>query len=716
MKKAYLIISIFALCGICSFASPVKGALPREVLDSLRSYNVRYDRMAKNGSAESMPLGNGDITVNAWVEESHDLMLYIGKMDSWSEATRLLKVGRVRVRLSPNPFTEDCTFSQTLDLADAAVVVEAKSKVGNVKIKIWVDANQPVVRLDFKCSKPLEIFISDDRMRPEKYTLDPKDDFVSSSFRGMEQCPYPVWESADTVINDDRSVIWAHRNEASPYEMMLERQNVGSLIGKYPDPYLHRTFGAAITGKNLVKVDQYTMATKSAIRSCSVGIPVLTAQTETLDGWVEKLRQIDAGNADFTAHSLWWRNFWNRSWIFISGDKDARVLTRSWLLQRYMIACQGRGAYPIKFNGGSFTFDYKGHDADYRLWGPGFWHQNTRFCYWPLLASGDYDLMKPWFDYYMNMLPFQADVTRVQFGHEGAYFPETMNIFGLYLQDDWGWDNPGKASENRWIRYHWTGSLETLTMMLYAYRHTNDEQFAKDYIVPFSKEILRFFARHWPRIGHTINFIPANSIEQFWDCLNPTPYIAGIKYDIKLLRQLPKGIVPQDLLKEWDELEAALPAIPIRDGKILPAEEYGIGRNAENPELYTIFPFMLYAKGLPDEDMALRTYAARVFHESNACWSQDNIQAAYLGLAEDAARFSLKKTRALNKDVGFPAFWDTGDYIPDLDNGGSMAMGLECMLLQDVEGETRVLPAWPSKWKVWFKLHAENGKVIEKRL
>ena len=36
---------------------------------------------------------------------------------------------------------------------------------------------------------------------------------------------------------------------------------------------------------------------------------------------------------------------------------DAFVLSRAYALQRYINACAGRGAYPIKFNGSIFTVD-----------------------------------------------------------------------------------------------------------------------------------------------------------------------------------------------------------------------------------------------------------------------------------------------------------------------------------------------------------------------
>ena len=180
-----------------------------------------------------------------------------------------------------------------------------------------------------------------------------------------------------------------------------------------------------------------------------------------------------------------------------------------------MMACQSRGAYPVKFNGGTLTFDYKGKDGDYRNWGPGYWYQNCRLYYWPLTASGDFDMKKPWFDMYMSMLPIQRDITRKYYGHEGAFFPETLNFFGLFIQDDWGWNNTGTASQTRWIRYHYEGALEMLAEMIDYYRHTSDDEFARNYIVPFATDVIRFFDNHWPTVNGQYRFIPANSLEQF---------------------------------------------------------------------------------------------------------------------------------------------------------------------------------------------------------
>lgn len=356
----------------------------------------------------------------------------------------------------------------------------------------------------------------------------------------------------------------------------------------------------------------------------------------------------------------------------------------------------------------------KAKNGDYRNWGPGYWYQNCRLYYWPLTASGDSDMKKAWFDMYMNNLALQSDVTRKYYGHDGAFFPETTNFFGLYIQDDWGWNNTGKASQTRWIRYHYEGALEMLAEMLEEYNHSRDEAFAKNYIVPFATQVISFFANHWPTINDRYRFIPANSLEQYWDCLNPIDYIAGLTHDINELKKLPENIVGSKLREEWDNCLRRLPPLPkTPDGKrLLPAEEYGVDRNFENPECYTIFPFKLYGMGRPDLDVALNTFNHRKFKHSN-CWSQCAIQAAILGQSQLMEEALLKNATARDPEVRFPAFWKPGsDYVPDLDNGGVLATAVQHMLIDNLDGAIILLQALPDNWEADFKLRAHDNTVV----
>ena len=98
-------------------------------------YKVTWNSPSKD-SKGSMPIGNGDIGANVWVEENGDLLFFLSKGDAWSENGRLLKLGKVRVSLSPSPFSTGSTFTQTLDV-----------KTGKIFINGIVDNN--TVALEF---------------------------------------------------------------------------------------------------------------------------------------------------------------------------------------------------------------------------------------------------------------------------------------------------------------------------------------------------------------------------------------------------------------------------------------------------------------------------------------------------------------------------------------------------------------------------------------
>lgn len=696
-----------------------RDGIPADVARRLGEYNEVWHTMSTTGSMESMPLGNGDLTANVWVERGGDLMIYLGKSDTWSEGTRLLKLGRLRISLDPNPFLSDEQYTMELDLLRGEIRITA-SDGHRVTLHLWADANRPVLHVTASSARPVTLRCCAELMRKHPFTLQGGNDPLASSFRGVTDGPVAPSESADQRLRRTDGIGWVHRNRTSLYPLILQRENVGCLTEKYPDPYLNRTFGALVKGTGMrVESDSLLVSIRPA-REQELTVTALTEQTATAAEWESHLEETAAraeqtGTATaYREHRKWWETFWNRSWVFLTGNEEAREVTRAYILQRYLIACQSRGNYPVKFNGGTLTFDYDGQDADFRRWGPGYWFQNCRLYYWPLAASGDFDLKQPWFDLYMHMLPLQRDVTRLLYGHGGAFFPETFNFFGLYILDDWGWDNPGKASQTRWIRYHYSGALEMLAEMIDCYRYTDDEAFARNYVIPFATEVIRFFDCHWPRINRQLRFIPANATEQYWDCLNPADYIAGLTHDIRSLLEFPEGVVPEELLTEWRECLAALPPLPrSKDGKrLLPAEEYGEGRNFENPECYSIFPFPLFGLGREELELARETFRQRIFKGTN-CWSQCPIQAALLGLPDEAREQLLRKVRAVEPGVRFPAFWKPGsDYVPDLDNGGAMAMAVQAMLLQQAGDSLLIAPALPEGWDADFKLWAHGRRTV----
>jgi len=692
--------------------------------------HIVWNRPSKDSSG-SMPIGNGDIGLNVWVEEEGDLLFYIGKTDAWSENVRLLKLGRVRVKLLPSPFRKGLPFQQTLKLRQGEIDIRAGGVESEVILTVWVDANQPVIHLVAESKKVFDLQVSLEVWRTKERMLEGQE--VHSAYGYDRGSPHPVVVYPDNIFDgDDGRIVWYHRNERSVWNETMKLQGMEGIIEKFSDPLLNRTFGGAIKGKNLVQENPTTLKSTKPGRRYNVSTHLFTKQTDTIAEWVKQLDQnitrseaMDEGKIR-AAHYAWWNEFWNRSWVRVSGAEDAEVVTCGYILQRFINACAGRGEFPIKFNGSLFTIDAREEgeqfDADYRRWGGLYWFQNTRLTYWPMLASGDFDMMQPFFRMYFNALPLAKERTQVYFGHEGAFFPETMCFWGAYPNSDYGWNRKGKHIShvaNTYIRWYWQGALELTAMMLDYFAYTQDEVFLKSTLLSLVDAVIEFYDKHYQRDDKgKIRFAPAASLETWNEAVNPLPEIAGLQFVLSNLLSLPNEHVSKEQRTTWKRLRSELPPIPTKpvEGETIlsPAEELiGPIKNAENPELYAIFPYRIYGVGKPDLKMAQFTFAKRRI-KRNCSWYQDDTQMAFLGLAKEARKYVAGRLRKKHDGSRFPAFWGPNhDWIPDQDHGSNALMALQTMLLQ-AEGKDIILfPAWPKEWDVEFKLHAPMNTTVE---
>jgi hypothetical protein len=111
--------------------------------------------------------------------------------------------------------------------------------------------------------------------------------------------------------------------------------------------------------------------------------------------------------------------------------------------------------------------------------------------------------------------------------------------------------------------------------------------------------------------------------------------------------------------------------------------------------------------------MARASFAARDV-KGSAGWQQDPVQAATLGLADEAARLVVRRFSTKDRGSRFPAFWGPNfDWVPDQDHGANGMMGLQAMLLQHDGRKIVLFPAWPKGWDVEFKLHAPYQTTVE---
>ena len=664
-----------------------------------------------------------------WQFPRSGALFYIAKTDAWSENAQLLKLGRVRVHLAPNPFRPGQSFQQRLHLTTGEMVITAGAGPQAVTLRVWVDANQPVVQVDLAASSKFEVQADLEIWRTARRELKGQE---RHSVYGLYDSPTPVFSEPDRIAEagPDR-VVWYHRNERSLWSDNLKLQALGELTRTLPDPLLHRTFGGTLRGEGLTRIAPTSLKSSQPQSECRLTVSLLTSQTDTPELWLKQMQAVtkraDAINPSkrLAAHRRWWHDFWSRSYIFVSGDAEAERVTQGYTLQRFINACAGRGALPIKFNGTLFTVEarYEGqqYDPDFRLWGGPYWFQNTRLPYWTMLAAGDFDLMQPLFGMYTNSLPLAKFRTQRYYGHAGAFWPETMYFWGTYNDDNYGRDRKGMPeglTTNRFIRYYWQGGLELVMMLLDRYEFTRDEKFLRTSLLPMATNVTTFFDEHWSRDARgKIRFDPAMALETYHEAVNPSAEIAALRAVLPRLLALSSRAVTEAQRARWRRTLSDLPELPLaqREGKkvLSPAEQFSNKANIENPELYAIFPYRLYGVGRPDLDLARRSFENRI-HKASGGWQQDAIQAALLGLGEEAARMVAANYSRKNPECRFPAFWGPNfDWTPDQDHGCVPMIALQRMLLQSDDGNLRLLPAWPKRWDVQFKLHAPGRTTVE---
>ena len=412
---------------------------------------------------------------------------------------------------------------------------------------------------------------------------------------------------------------------------------------------------------------------------------------------------------------------------------EDQPLTRAYQRQRYLNACQNRGEFAPKFNGGMFTVEPRFQDAkldynaDWRRWGDCYWFQNTRLIYHPMAMAGDTDLMEPLWALYRRPRALAEARSVAWYGSAGSWIPETMTIFGTYANKDYGWNRNGKAPGevgSPWWRWAWNQSPELIDLLLKRYEWTLDQRFAREELLPQAESLLRYFDTRFRRDDRGRLYIdPAQSAETYWNGVaNDLPNLAGLQAVLPRLRALPETLTTPAQRELFARLDRIRPPIPVgerqtKGGKLrvlLPAEKFDDKtNNCENTELYAVWPFACYAVGKPDLELARTTYRVRKFNLPSG-WGYDGQAAAMLGLTDEAAHNIIDKTRNSHPAYAWPATWGPNfDWLPDQCHGGNLMTTTQLMLMQCDGDRITLLPAWPPAWAVDFRLRAPGNTTVE---
>lgn len=707
-----------------------------------------------NNSAESMPVGGGDIGLNLWVEKG-DVYLYLSRSATFDENNTLLKLGRVKLKLSPNPF-EGKNFKQELILQDGYAEISASNDKLNAQIKVWVDVFNPVIHLDVKSNQKVSTEASYESWRFEDRITKGKENNQNS----YKWAPQGVVKTLkDEIAFKNNAVQFFHRNKPETiFDVAVKQQGLEDRKTDLFNPLKNLVFGGSMQGDNMVQAGNYigtylstafkawTLKSKTPSVLNRITITLNTSKTASVSEWEKGLNAVNHKN-DQKASIKWWNDYWKKSFIYIKAkDETANQASKNYQLFRYMLGCNAFGKYPTKFNGGLFTFDPQLTDTtlkytpDFRNWGGGtHTAQNQRLVYWPMLKSGDFELMKPQFDFYLDLLKNAEIRTEAAWEHKGASFTEQLENFGLPNPTEYGWKRPADFNKgmeyNAWLEYEWDTVLEFCMMILETERYgaKNIEKY-----LPLIESSLTFFREHYTYLakqrgaktldanGHLVLY-PGSAVETYKMAYNSTSTIAALKTVLERLIEQPS--LSESKKTEWKAMLKTIPPISFRtfEGRatISPAKVWERINNTESPQLYPVYPWGIYGIGKPGLDTAINTfkYDTDVLKfRTHIGWKQDNIFAARLGLTNEAAKLTTAKL----KDSGrrFPAFWGPGfDWTPDHNWGGSGMIGLQEMLMQADGKKIYLFPAWPKDWDVHFKLYApyqttvegtlKNGKLID---
>ena len=548
MYKHLIIITIFTLvhqaCKTKSTTSPIND-----------TYNVVWNTQSQN-SSESMPCGGGDIGLNVWVENG-DVLFYMHRSGSLAEQNEYLKLGRVRLRLEPNPFLESAvSFSQELKLQQGHV--EIQGITGNIDgspldvvLRIWVEVKRPIIHVEVDADREIRVVAHYENWRQEEETL--SNDDRRHSCLTLHRYPGEVTLNKDSVAFTGDGVLFYHRNPDEGRllpELMIKQQGLEAYRDGIADDLRNRTFGGIMTGSNFEAAGEsegiyqtkayrgWGLRSKSPSRRHHLRIVTHIDQSETIEAWRDDLQDlVQASEYDLVqareSTIAWWDEFWKRSYILIrpetpdTSDRAWRI-ARNYNLFRYQLGCNAFGEYPSKFNGGNFTFDanlvgdkWNAYGPDWRQWGGGcFTAQNQRLLYWPMLKSGDVDAILSQFELYSKALPGAQARVKANFKHDGAIYSEYLGVPGMAMAFGYGWESGarGRGEElpfgdpqadathqydelvetgimaNKAISYHWESQLEHAYMILEYHRYTGADITA---YIPFIENAVVFFDQHY---------------------------------------------------------------------------------------------------------------------------------------------------------------------------------------------------------------------------
>lgn len=407
---------------------------------------------------QGMPLGNGDIGVLCWCEDSK-VILAVNKCDLWDDAefgqfhnwnaseeeysTTLRHACRVIIDFGVPVFDVFylSDFTGRLALADASLSIAAEGPFGKAEIHAFVNHDDGTIYCDVKSDLQEDI--------P-----------VDVSIERFGSRTFSHWYS---LVNRDASIgLSGTSSNADETGIYLQHSLTSGVF----------SVGCRAIKSNDLCIDYSKKHARSATMRVSGSkakdISFVVAVTSPGDSSIrQKLDNADFAGA-YASHKKAWKEFWLRS-LMESGDD---YLDNLWHLTMYYANASQRGSYPGRFIGGLWSWN-----RDVQPWNF-YFHWNQQETYWPLSAAGHHDLLNSYLDYRFNSLP-----------HAKADAKEVLHADGAIVSDVCERRGYNSASEF----HNHTPVAEIALDFWRQYKFTGDKDFLKERALPYMLEAAYFF-------------------------------------------------------------------------------------------------------------------------------------------------------------------------------------------------------------------------------
>jgi hypothetical protein len=756
-----------------------------EVLSRLDEYDPRWSGVGGSDRA-SVPLGNGELCANVWVQ-SDGVHLYLSRSDALSEFDRTLKLGEYVLSLSPNPFEHSSGVTQTLELRSGVFRVRCDGR-SLVEIDVFVDADDDAAVIRVRSEEPLTAFVESRTWRTGANDLAATAGTIwGDEDRSLGPELDAVTESADVLETLDEGILLYHRNSGSIVPGIANMHGLGDALDVIPDLISGRIFGSFVSVRGPATPRGHGVGVE-AQTSIDVRIATFSSQDRPLADLVRRASSSQWDPAESQRRTArYWSRYWTRSWVFITGDPrlDPNVtaevrtfaaanalpvsatftgspITRAYVLTKWLTACSVRGAMPMLYNGGLFTtmpgagthvtldsfakaFTSQPAAApdlelnpDERSWTTEHLWQNLRLPYYSLLARGEPEALVPLFAYFRRFWDLNRKRARRQHGALGQWSTEMTLSCGLQSPMIYGLDRTGLREGE--TRNRWGGAidvspgLELCKLMFDYWRFTGNDAFLADEVLPYAGDLLDFARSRYHRSDpERLEFGPLNSLETYFDTVNPVAVVAGYHRLVDDLSSVPDALLGRRAAVK--EFSALLPDIPIEldaagRTSIAPAEQYEPTRmNVESPELYTLFPFDLRSQ--LSEDLMEATWAkcldvSGAFRPATigeplglpsfSGWQTLAPAAVLLGKVDEALQALQENSALSNPGFSFPAMWGpVYDSVPDSDHGSNILNTVQLLVSEAISRED-VRRKIPATWTIDFRVFSSTGQPVTGRI